>query len=688
MTAPSSSASSKIRVLPPELASQIAAGEVVERPASVVKELVENALDAGARKITVSIANGGTDLIRVSDDGCGMTAQDAATAFQPHATSKLHSVEDLAAITTLGFRGEALPSIASVSKMRLVTRTQEDPTGTVVQVEGTEPILVSQTGCAPGTVVEVADLFFNVPARRKFLKKPSTEANHCLETVVRLAMVRPDVHFIYEQDGRIALDLTRQPELRQRAEDILARRVRGGLFHASQQRGQTRVEVLAAGPGDAVRSARSCYFFVNRRFVKDRILLKALTGGFGPVLAQGQYPVALVLVEVPADQVDVNVHPQKFEVRFRQERDVAAALRVATADLVAQAPWSALSGQSLPVGGDTAPVSGPVSGGRVVSGDGGHTLSESSRSRYGDRAREARQRWPEAPGKARPRAGAFAGPGQEDPLGSSFVSTGPSDYFRPLVEDSFPGGDPGRQPRRQDRESADRERQGIPEAKVMQRSLQQWAGDETSVQWDTDSPVGLGRGLRSMRYVGQVLGTYLLFESQGELVVMDQHAAHERVNYNRIMARLTDASLVSQRLLVPRTVYLDGQEVDAVDQAQQTLSRFGFEVEAFGPGTFALKAVPALIVETGGDPESAFSEVVSLLADPAAAQDPASLVDHMAATLACHASIRAGHRMEAREVTALLEALEQPGPWDHCPHGRPILFRMSRSELERRFHRS
>ena len=298
-----------IRVLSPDLASQIAAGEVVERPASVVKELCENSLDAGASRLSVAIADGGTTSIRVCDDGRGMTRDNAVVAIRSHATSKIRSIEDLEAIRTMGFRGEALASIASVSHFKLKTRPAHEEVGTLVEVRGDSPPTISQVGCAPGTTIEVSDLFFNVPARRKFLKKPSTEAAHVQETLVRLGLVRPNLHIVLDVDGRRALDLPGHVDLRTRVEAALTRRAKAGLHHAAITLGQTTVQAFLAGPDDSVGTARWCYLFVNGRSVRDRILLRSLTGGFGAVLPKGRYPVAVLLVEVPADAVDVNVHP-------------------------------------------------------------------------------------------------------------------------------------------------------------------------------------------------------------------------------------------------------------------------------------------------------------------------------------------------------------------------------------------
>ncbi len=425
----------KVRVLPPELASQIAAGEVVERPASVVKELVENALDAQAGRVVVQADEGGIRRIRVSDDGWGMAPEDAALALQPHATSKISSSEDLASIATLGFRGEALASIASVSRLALTTRTRDQDVGVQVRTEGGGPLAVAEVGCGPGTTVEVSDLFFNTPARRKFLKRPKTEAAHIQDVVTRIGLARPEVHFLLELDGRVALQVPRHSDWEARARELLGRRAKAGLYASELERGTLRVRLLAAGPEDAVRSARSCYLFVNGRAVRDKLLLKALTASFAEVLPQGGYPVAVLFVDLPPEEVDVNVHPQKSEVRFRREREVAAAVRAAVRELLVRAPWSqvargvpvqakaatqqAATAQDrripLPKPGPGPRGQGPGTPGRTADGPAPRVVSSASEARQGYRVATK-------PAASRPAA---SGPAPSRPSLAG-------DWFRPL----------------------------------------------------------------------------------------------------------------------------------------------------------------------------------------------------------------------------------------------------------------
>src|SRR5215471_17297182 len=330
---------SRIRVLPPELADQIAAGEVVERPASVVKELVENALDAGARRVDVEVAAGGRRLIRVVDDGSGMSPEDARLALRRHATSKISSADDLWGLGTFGFRGEALPSIAAVSRLTLLTRLPEAPAGFRLVVEGGVETDALPAGVAAGTHVEVRDLFFNTPARAKFLKSDGTEMANVSEAMLRLALAHPEVHFRLRQDGRVARDWPPHRDLAERVRAALAQRGAGALHEAAGVEGGHRVRAFLASPEEASTTARSTFLYVGNRFVRDRALLHAVSLAYGPLLEKGRYPLAALFLEVPGPDVDVNVHPQKLEVRFARAQEVYAAVRHVVGAAIARAPW-------------------------------------------------------------------------------------------------------------------------------------------------------------------------------------------------------------------------------------------------------------------------------------------------------------------------------------------------------------
>ncbi|MGA9652346.1 MAG: DNA mismatch repair endonuclease MutL, partial [Polyangia bacterium] len=330
---------SRIHVLSPELANQIAAGEVVERPASVAKELCENAVDAGARRVDVEIEAGGRRLIRVVDDGCGMTDEEARLALQRHATSKIASADDLWGLATFGFRGEALPSIAAVSRLTLRTKLTGATAGFRMSVEAGVEAGAGEVGMAEGTQVEVRDLFYNTPARLKFMKSEATEAANVSEAILRLALAHPEVHFRLRANGRVALDLPPHRDMAERVRAALARRGAKVLHEAEGEEGGVKVRAFLASPEEAAPAGRSTFLFVGRRFVRDRALLHALAQGYGEVLEKGRYPLAALFVDVPGQELDINVHPQKLEVRFARPQEVYAAVRHVVGRAVARAPW-------------------------------------------------------------------------------------------------------------------------------------------------------------------------------------------------------------------------------------------------------------------------------------------------------------------------------------------------------------
>jgi len=587
-----------IRVLPDELASQIAAGEVVERPASVIKELVENAIDAGATRVQVAVERGGKSSIRVVDDGCGMTAGDVELALQPHATSKLSTLEDLTRIDSLGFRGEALPSVASVSRLTVTSRPGSAVVGTRCEVTPGEPPRMAEAGCGPGTMVEVADLFFNIPARLKFLKTDRTESSHVAETLLHLALAWPRVHFSLTEDGRQSLDLPRHAGLGERASAALGRRGAGDFHPVLFTRDGITVEAALGRASAAVATPRNVYLLVNHRGVRDRLMLRMLASGYGELLERGRYPVAVVHVQLAVDEVDVNVHPQKLEVRFGDEKRVARTLHAAVTEGVSSAPWARVGG----VGG--AP-------GRVY-------------------------RLPAVPPAPGGHAKAMTfGPG---------VSGGATHYGRGAAE----------------------VRPGYPAAAA--------AGEELP----PDS-------LRRCRYLGQLLETYLLFEGDGELVLLDQHAAHERVTYGRLRVALATGTVRMQRMLFPAQVTLGPAEEEAVREQPDRLAACGFEVELLSGHTIAVRGVPALLADA--DAEALLRDVAAELAGAHRSESLEQRWDHLAATLACHSSVRGGQTLSVDEVRALCRALDEVERSGHCPHGRPVVMRLSESEIRRRFGR-
>jgi len=597
----------RIRTLPTDLANQIAAGEVVERPASVVKELVENALDAGATRVKVELERGGAALIRVTDDGAGMDEEDAVLALQRHATSKIRAKDDLFALTTFGFRGEALPSIASVSKLRLSTRARGTREGVEVLLEGGGTARPRPTGAAEGTSVEVRDLFYNVPARRKFLKSTGTEAAHVSEALLLSALARPDVSFFLVRDGRTAREWLRAASRQERATQAFdaSERLEACRGHA----GPMEVEAHLAPPERARAGAAGLHLLVNGRPVRDRALARAVAQAYGSVLEPGRYPVGVVYVEVPAADVDVNVHPQKAEVRFADAR--------ALFDAVTRELHAALARAfSLPALG-------------------------TSRAWMGGR-------------------------GPRGPVTSALGDVlAPASFSALAVED---GQDPWRLVL-------------PPEAAAAS------VAESTTVAAAVSSDPILFEGAgfyASLEFLAQVRGTFLVCSGSDGLYILDQHAAAERVTFNRLRKAFAARSIATQRLLIPDVIELLPTEVATLEERADDVARLGIEVRAVGSGAVAVHAVPALLARAR--PERILRDLVAELglADRRPFGDAADLV---LATMACHGSIRAGDVVSRAEAGALLRALDDIDFAGHCPHGRPVVTRIGYDELERRVGR-
>jgi DNA mismatch repair protein MutL len=580
-----------IRILPDALINQIAAGEVVERPASVVKELVENALDAGATRIRVAISEGGMRSIEVSDDGCGMSGTDARLAFERHATSKIQSAEDLASVGTLGFRGEALPSIASVARVRLRTRRAQDPVGTELAGEGRGIEQARETACPAGTRIEVGELFGNVPARRKFLKSAATEGAHVLRWLERIALVRPDVRFELERDGRAAFLLPATADVRERLIAVLPPGLGEQLLPVAGEIPGARVTGFAS-PTHVMRGGSDgIHLYVNARPVRDRLLLFAVREAYRDALPPGRHPVVVLFLQVDPAEVDVNVHPAKAEVRFRDPAAIGQLLRRAL---------------------------------RAGVGTGSRLQAE---------------------------AAVLYRPGPAILAASVADAPAPADFAR------------GEQ-----------------------------LGFATGAAGSRSHPLAF----RSLRYVGQVLGGYLVCERQGQLVILDQHAAHERVLFERLRSAAQRDKVERQALLSPLRVDLERSAVDALLAERARLERVGFELDEASAGVrgsarIEVRALPALLAARAGvDWRELLDQTASWLRDPAASEVRDGIegaLHYVAATAACHAAARKGDRLAPQEAEALLAALDETVWLPNCPHGRPIMAALDEVELERRFLR-
>ncbi|MHB8765002.1 MAG: DNA mismatch repair endonuclease MutL [Deferrisomatales bacterium] len=609
----------RVRVLPDDLANRIAAGEVVERPASVVKELVENAVDAACSRVRIELEEAGRRRLSVEDDGEGMGREDALLSLRRHATSKISSATDLEAIGTLGFRGEALPSIASVSRLRLLTRAVEDEEGTEVRVDGGAQGVVRAAGAPRGTTVEVSDLFYNVPARRKFLKSDATELRSVVDTVTQLALVHHGVGFELRSDGRVLLALPGGQPAEDRVAQVLGGEARGGLHWWRAEAGGWRFALAFAAPHEGRGQRRSVRLFVNGRPVQDRLLFKAVLEGYRGLLEPGRFPLVLLWLQLPADEVDVNVHPAKREVRFRDEGRVFRWVAGRTAEALAGAPW---------VGGPRTRAEDPPESPGFVTRPGAERVAEALAAYAGSNPR------PEGPCRS------WAGGGGAGRCPPGLASPRAGRAEPPLALHRGPPG----------------------------------------------GAVSGGRFGR-LRYLGAFDATYLLFEDGDarELVLLDQHAAHERILYEAVIERESTGSGRRQALLFPVTFACSAVELAAFGERAADLEALGFRVETFGPTALAVAEVPA------GFPEAAAEAAVrALLAAEDGDEEESSLSQRRegaARRVACAGAVKARRALVASEVEELLsrlDGLRHPG---HCPHGRPLMIRLARTEVASMFHR-
>ena len=580
-----------IRVLSPDVSSKIAAGEIVERPASIVKELIENSLDAEASEVLIEVRAGGTEYIRVADNGTGIPADEVGLAFERFATSKLSGAADLAAISTLGFRGEALPSIAAVSTASLVTRIAAEDSGTRVDVADGELVEKRPEAAAPGTVVTVRHLFGSLPARRKFLASAATESSRVQTLATRYALACPEVRFRLSLDGAVSFSSSGSGDLREAVSDVYSPETAQEMLEIvvdhSVGVGHGPVVTGMVGPPSMDRPNRSrISIFVNGRWVQDRMLSYAIEDAYRGFLKERRFPVAIVQVRVPHEEVDVNVHPSKTEVRFRRGGQVFAALQQAVRDtLVMHSPVPEISGTSAPVHYPFAPA------GR------GETAPH--------------------PGPPAPAAGDH---------GRSAVAEEPRTVAaRPLV------------------------------------------------------PL---EALPALRVLGQVQTTYIAAEGPDGVYLVDQHAAHERVLFERVRADAIARPADVQSLLEPLTVELDPKQTELLESHSELVARLGFQFESFGGRTYILRGVPSAL--SGSDPGKALLEVLDLMADGGGFE---TWEERGAYSVACHGAIRAGKTLSQQEMVELTRSLETCEQPHTCPHGRPTIIHLSSALLEREFGR-
>ncbi|CAM2067646.1 DNA mismatch repair endonuclease MutL [Sulfidibacter corallicola] len=648
----------RIRVLPDHLANQIAAGEVVERPASALKELVENSLDAGADKIRVVLEAGGKRRLRVEDNGCGMDRDDCLMALERHATSKLTRAEDLFSIRSLGFRGEALPSIASVSRMTLESRRAEDESGVRVELNGSKLFKVTEISRPPGTTITVDQLFFNIPARRKFLRKTETELSWMVNLITQYSMAHIDKHFILEHNDRTIMDVTPVKSLKERIYQHFGKSMIDELVPFESQRDWLKVWGLTALPTLLKNSRNFQFLFVNGRLVKDKVLAHAIGEaytGFG----EGKiYPVIFLFLEVPSEEVDVNVHPAKTEVKFINANAVHDGVRdIVREALVAERadipyrfregyhehpsepsptrvdPWSRPAQQQSPLpGSDPASQSPLFQGGQrpPVAPQGGPTPYDRFVRSHGEI--QAREPAPGAP---------------------AATATAPA-----------PGGDSQRPP-----------------GQAPPMAVRGQPAAENEHLFDEQQR----KEMRMPRIIGQFRDSYILAEQDGDLLLIDQHVVHERILYDQISASLAAGAVERQALLVPQTIELTPAQIVDLEQVLPALRQFGFDLDPFDGNTYVIREVPIFL--EGERLDTLVAELIEKARGERRETAIEAMIDHYAATKACKAAVKVNMRLTPEKMEHMLARLYESATPMFCPHGRPIVLRFSNEEIEKNFHR-
>ena len=694
-----------IRRLPANLVNQIAAGEVIERPASVVKELVENAIDAGSKNIEIAITGGGVELIRIADDGCGMDAESMPLAVSSHATSKLPDEESLFHVRTLGFRGEALASIGSVSHMTIRSRTAGSDCGHELVVRGGVIEGPSPCGTAVGTVVEVKNLFFNTPVRHKFLKTANTERGHITEALTRLALANPHIRFSLSHNGRPTFDLAATTQWDRRIREFFGDEIGDNLIPISSRDDPIQIQGYVCDPSIHRGNNRMQYLFLNGRHIRDRSLGHAMGEAYRGLLMVGRFPVCFLQMRMSPDLVDVNVHPTKLEVRFTDGGRVYSRLlqtlryeflKTDMTHRVGIATDAAThSADSVGVGSDRPHAAGPSVPGSPLS-----TLSPGDASQRQEVIQWARTGVDPAAHQVRGMPPSNAGDGGPSPTGVMPSEVSPTGVMPTGVSPTgvsptgglptggLPGTVPGFRP--------------FPGGSVLPptssaptssapTSSAPAASSATGVQADAPEAVGpasIPADAPSVCYLGfQVHHRYLVTQDERGMVIIDQHALHERVLYERICARVLDedSTLEAQRLLVPEPVSLTPAERTAALEVADLLRRIGLDIEDFGGDSIVIHSYPAMLPRTG--PGEMLRTVLEALMGGGKKPDSKDLLNHLLSTIACKAAVKAGDPLSPEEITSLLEQKDLYRDTHHCPHGRPTALFFSRDELDRMFGR-
>jgi DNA mismatch repair protein MutL len=654
---------SRIRILPEAVANKIAAGEVVERPASVVKELLENALDAGAKTIRVETEVGGKRMIRVIDDGHGMIHDDALLAFERHATSKLRSADDLLSISTLGFRGEALPTIAAVSRLLLETRDESEAEGTRLEFAGGKLVNVKPAGLPAGTTISVADLFYCVPARRKFLKSDTTELGHIASLVTHYALANPDKHFVLTTPTQEIINAPPAEKLADRVYQLFGRQAMEELveiprasaafraaitepeLEAEEESATLTVRGFTSRPDVQRPNRNGIYIFVNRRLVRDRLILHAIHEAYRNILPPTVFPATLLFLEMPYDEVDVNVHPAKIEVRFRRSHFVHDFAR----DSIRQALMSVRPVPSFAAAAAAIPAGSPPA------------VSTFSPAAFGAAAASG---VPRAVIPTMEEIGVGSGVGSEGGFDLTAAPMQPVEQRFSFEPDSA---------------------FGTALASAVVPAAANWAGNLAAPSASRPATLPRPDQIADLKPLGQVSSSFIVAVNGEGLWLVDQHVAHERVLFEQHLDARRVGKVEAQRMLMPLVIELSPRQIVIYEKIAEELSANGFEVEPMGPRSVAIQAVPAGIAP--GDAEKLLTEILDGIERENAAISIDTLQAKIAASTACHAAIKVNMPLDQTKMEWLLGALAKTDCPMSCPHGRPVVLRYSVKEIEKAFHR-
>ena len=664
---------SKIRVLPDHISNLIAAGEVVERPASVAKELIENAIDAGATRIVIDVESGGRRLLKITDDGEGMTRDDAVLAFERHATSKISKAEDLNAISTLGFRGEALASIASVARVELISSTEDASAGTRVVIEGGRMRDVKDAAHPRGTTISVRDLFFNTPARRKFLRSEATESYHLTNLATHYALAHPEIAFTLNNNGRETLRLAPAQDLRERAYQIFGAQFLDSLLAVNNEAdapGQfarvARVQGFVSAPRERRTSRDSQFLFVNGRFVRDRLIGRALSEGYRSILPHGVYPAALLFIEVPLEEVDVNVHPAKTEVRFRRAAAVADAVREVVRAGLASAGYAPTTEAR-----DSASIAGDYDTNAGIN----ETADTSIATAMPPGAPPASQTFNLRPQPQQERIGfGFATAPQREPSPES--PTG-------LISSPLSAADQIARPATVEFNAEPATDTGPSTDTVDVKALSGLPPLDSALKFVREVAV---ESLNSnIRPLGQLDESFIIATDNEGLLLIDQHVAHERVLFDKYRALEASRDAESQQMLIPETFDLTPAQAAAFDAVAAELETYGFDLMRLSGRTVAIKATPADL--PASEARNVLAEVLDTVDAEKRGAARATLRDEIAASLACHAAIKVNMPLAPEKMRWLIDRLLTTSSPTTCPHGRPVILRLATQDILKGFHR-